>query len=292
MTDVLHGQYTVDFTKFLSNVHLANHCRLLKLQCLMNKKKQQEHEIEENELVSWLDQKIGHLRPYFSQILLGILLLLLAGLAVAFFWQQAQAREAAKWQTLAIAQGNYLRTLDNTSLTDFADQYPDDKAGLWALLYAADAEMRAGLSDFTTDRKAGFDKIKKAQNYYQRIVDSPVAKSTMLQRRSLFGLAYAYESSGDFDQARDLYQQIVELGDETPFADAAARGLKRSTDPQFAALFQTFRDYEDAPETAPGVRLPQRPDISFPQPNPRQPDIGGGEFGVEDPSGTGNDSRE
>jgi tetratricopeptide (TPR) repeat protein len=253
----------------------------------MNKKKQQEHEIEENELVSWLEEKVGHLRPYYSQILLGICLVVLAGMAIAFFMRQAQAREAAKWQTLAIAQGNYMRTLDNTSLTDFADQYPDDKAGLWALLYAADAEMRAGLSDFTSDRKAGFDKITKAQNYYKRIVDSPVSKSTMLQRRSLFGLAYAYESSGDFDQARDIYQQIVELGDETPFAEDAARGLKRSTDPQYAALFEKFRDYADAPETAPGVRLPQRPDISFPGTDSRQPDIGGGDFGVDAEPNTG-----
>ena len=105
----------------------------------------------------------------------------------------------------------------------------------------------------------------------------------MLQRRSLFGLAYAYESSGDFDLAEELYQQIVDLGEETPFAEVAARGLECSTNPQFAALFQKFRDFEGDPESAPGLRLPQRPDISFPDLS-AQPDAGGGDFGADESS--------
>ncbi len=250
----------------------------------MNQKKQHENELGENELVSWLDQKMGHIQPYWSQIALGICVLVLAGIGIAYFLDRTQTAEATKWQDLTIAQGNYRRTLDNTDLIDFGSEYPNDTAGLWAMLFAADAEMRSGLADFATDRKAGFDKIRKAQKYYQQVVDSSVKKSTMLQRRSVFGLAYAYESSGEFEQAAELYQQLVDLADETPFTEVATRGLERATNPQFAALFEKFRDHEADPEVAPGMRLPPRPNISFPNPSAEQPDMGGGEFGLQENS--------
>ena len=247
----------------------------------MNQKKQQDNELGENELVSWLDQKMGHLQPYWSQIALGICVLFLTGIGIAFFLDRTQTAEATKWQGLAIAQGNYRRTLDNNDLIDFGGEYPNDPAGLWAMLFAADAEMRSGLADFATDRKTGFDKIRKAQEYYQQVVDSSVKKSTMLQRRSVFGLAYALESSGEFARAAELYQQLVDAADETPFTEVATRGLERATNPQFAALFEKFRDYAADPEVAPGMRLPPRPNITFPDPSAEQPDIGGGEFGSQ-----------
>ena len=242
----------------------------------MNKKKQHEQEMGENELVSWIEEKFGYLKPYWSQIALGVCVLFLVAIASAFFWQRTQATEAAKWQNLSIAQRIYRRNLDNEGLKNFAAAYPDDKAGLWAMLFAADAEMRSGLADFGGDRKAGFDKIRKAQQFYQQVVDSDAEKSTLLQRRSLYGLAYAFESSGEFESARNLYQQLVDVGDDNPLADESARGLERTTNPKYVGLFETFRDYEAAPELAPGMRLPPRPDISFPA---AQPDMGGGDFG-------------
>lgn len=250
----------------------------------MNKKKQEEKEVLQNDLVTWLEEKFGHLKPYWSQITLGICAVVAIAVAAGFLWDRARKAEAEKWQTLSYAQNSYVRSLqqfgpgaDNTALADFADQYPDDTAGLWALLFAADAEMRSGLSDLSSDRKAGFDKIGQAIQYYRRVVDSTADKSTMLQRRSLFGLAYALESDGQFEEATQLYQQLADLGDETPFAESAKRALERTTNEKYATLFQTFRDYEDVPDVAPGMKLPQRPDISFPEIG-GQPDAGGGEF--------------
>ena len=249
-------------------------------------KKKQEQEIEDNELVSYFEEKLGHLKPYWSQITLGICLAILVMLGAVFLWQQNLAAEATKWQLLSIAQGNYSRTLDNRSLIEFADQYPDDQAGLWGLLYAADAEMRAGLNDLSTDRTAGFDKIKKAQKFYQNLVDSSVKKTTMLQRRSTFGLAYACESLGEFDRATELYNEIAgegqqdDGGDENPFYAEAKRALERTENEDYKKLYEQFRTFEVTEEEAPGMKLPKRPDISFPDPEV-QPDSGGGDFGSE-----------
>ncbi len=242
----------------------------------MNKKKQQEQEMSENDLVSYLEEKLGHLKPYWSQIALGACVVVLGLLGIVYLFQLSQQAEAGKWQSLNEARVQYRNTGDNSLLVDFADQYPDDTAGLWGLLFAADAEMRSGLSDFSSDRKSGFDKITKAQDFYQRIVDSSATKTTELQRRSVYGLAYAFESNGEFDKAAGFYQQLVDAGEDNPFLKDAKRGLARSTSPEFAAVFDKFREFE-IDETAPGLKLPRRPDISFPELG-AQPNTGGGEF--------------
>ena len=250
----------------------------------MNKKKQEQEEVLQNDLVSWLEQRFGDLKPYWAQIVLGLCAIAAVAIAATFLWDRARQAEAEKWQTLSYAQTSYLRSMDNTPLLDFSDQYPDDPAGMWALLFAADGEMRSGLSEFSMDRKAGFDKIGKAVGYYRRIVDSPASKSTMLQRRSKYGLAYALESNGDFAEATELYKELEALGDETPFAESVKRAIERTNNPKFAELFQQFRKYEDVPDEAPGMKLPQRPDIGFPGLGSEQPDSGGGTFAGSDDS--------
>lgn len=234
--------------------------------------------VEENDLVSYVEEKLGHLKPYWTHITLGVCVAILALLGGIFVWQKGKEGEAAKYQGLSIAYGNYARSQDNTSLKEFADQNPDDPAGLWALLFAADAEMREGLGQLANDRDAGFAKISKAKDFYQQIVDSNTKKSPMFQRRSVYALAYACESNGDFDAAKDLYSQIVESGEENPLFAEAERGLNRVTSPDMIAFFKNFKEFVPAAdEEAPGAALPQRPDISLPDVD--QPDSGGGDFG-------------
>jgi len=256
----------------------------------MNKRKQEENEIGENDLVSYLEEKMGHLKPYWTQITLGICILVLMLLAAVYLFDQGKKNEAGKWQALIEARLQYRNTGDNTLLVDFADQYPDDKAGLWALLWAADAEVRSGLAEFSSDRESGYTKVTKAQGFYQRIVDSNASKSTELQRRSVYGLAYAHESNGEFEKAAEFYQQLVE---DNPLSDDAKRGLARSTSQEFATVYNMFKEFDAGEGTAPGLKLPRRPDISFPELG-GQPNSGGGDFAsigddspaVVEPTGT------
>jgi tetratricopeptide (TPR) repeat protein len=218
------------------------------------------------------------LKPYWTQIILGLVFLTVAILLGLFLWQQAQSAEADKWQRLSIAQTTYRFSEDNSNLAELAEQFPDAPVGLWAMLYSADADMRTGLSNFGSDKKAGFDKIAKAEASYRKIVDSTAEKSTELQRRSLFGLAYALESGGKFVDAAEAYRQLVDLGEDNPFYEEAERGLNRCQNPVMVELFEKFREFEPVEGEAPGDRLPARPDISFPEAL-AQPDSGGGEFG-------------
>ncbi len=248
------------------------------------KQKLDEKALKENELISWSEKQLGSLQPYWQQIVLAIALGFLAFIAIAYFVENKASREAAKWQDLSTSIWNSENTNDISDLTYFAQEYPNDTAGLWALQLAADYELRSGIRQFTDDRKAGLDKVKKAVGLYQQVVDSNAKKTTMLQRRSVFGLAYAAESSGDFETARKYYQQIVDEGEKGPFFEAANRGRQRSTSDAYVAIFNKFRDWEDASGIAPGPVLPSRPNINFPDIDDLSPGSGG-EFGA---AGSGN----
>lgn len=258
----------------------------------MSKQKQQENEVNENELVTYFEEKLGHVKPYWSQIALGACIVIMAMIGGAYLLKQAQAMEAIKWQDLNVAVLNYKNNQDNTSLELIADQYPDDTPGMWALLYAADADVRSGLSDFLTDRTAGKDKIEKAQGYYQKILDSSVNKSTMLIQRTTFGLAYANESLGQFNEAQELYDQLAKI-DDCPFAADAKRGSARCQNPELVKLYNKFVEYvPPTEEEAPGVDLPERPDISFPELDNMQPESGGEFSPGQEPEGESDSSSD
>jgi len=98
------------------------------------------------------------------------------------------------------------------------------------------------------------------------VVDAPSsAKTTMQQRRSMFSLAYANESLGEFDAAKTMYQRVIDEAPDSIFAESAQRGLERASNPSFAKLYDDFASYKPAVEEAPGAVVPDAPDIDFPE---------------------------
>ena len=234
---------------------------------------------EENELATWAERNLAEIKPYWQQIALAIALGFLIFVGITYWLENKKNMEAGKWQDLSTAIWNAEATADVADLTFLAEEYPNHPVGMWALQLAGDYELRTGIQKFTEDRKVGLDKVKKAQTYFQQVVDSGVKKSPMLQRRSVFGLAYSAETAGDFETAKTQYQKVVDEGDESPFFESASRGLERSSNVDFVAFHKKFRDWEEASEDeAPGQVLPDRPNIDFPDLGNMTPDSGG-DFG-------------
>lgn len=232
-------------------------------------KRQHEKEILENELVTWTEKKFGHLKPHLPMVGIVAGAAVIAVILGLWWWDLAEKNRAVPWRVLNRSVSQTRLVGDARSLELVAEDFPEEPAGLWALQLAADFEMRTGILQYSGDeqqRKEGMDKVRKAKKLYLQIVESGVEKSTMLQRRSLFGLAYAAESLGEFDEAAKYYSQLLEQAGDSPFKEAAQRGLERTSQPEFAKLFEQFVSYVP-PESdeAPGPSLPQRPDISFPE---------------------------
>ena len=217
---------------------------------------------EENMLVSWFEARFGFLKPHYKTIAIVAGLLVLAVILFMFLQKMKRDNYASQWLGFNQSFCNTLMDGKPSHLTDLADQFPDAVSSNWAMQIAGDITLSDGLSTLATDRDSAMKKLKKAKAHYQAVVDSKVKKTPMLERRSVFGLAYALESLGEFDQAREYYAQLVESNDPV-FADAAQRGLSRSKDSNLANFYADFESAKMG--MAPGVRLANRPDIEFPE---------------------------
>lgn len=245
----------------------------------MNKKtrKSQLPVVEEHDLTA-AEKLVEKLSPYGSMIALGIALLFLAFIAIAYFIKAGYIAKEREWQQLNASITEVGISGNTNSLKRVAEEYPESKAGLWALQLAGDYDLRTGLSQMTYDREGGMQLINKATESLQKVVDAPAdIKSPMLQRRSTFSLAYALESVGEFGKANELYKQLVESAPDAAFAEPARRGVERTSDETYAALFEKFQKWEDILGDAPGPMIPERPDISFPSLG--ETTGGGGDFG-------------
>ena len=204
-------------------------------------------------------------QPYWSHIALGILACILAWVIISYLVQSNRDAAAAPSRQLADAMQQFNVTSNVDSLKQMKEDYPNEIATNWAMLVAGDYELNRGLSQYPSDREGAMRLIKRAKESFQDVVDSPsTAKTTMQQRRSMFSLAYASESLGEFDEAKSLYQRVLDEAPDSIFTESAQRGLERASDPDFKKLYKEFADYKPAMEEAPGVAVPDAPDIEFP----------------------------
>jgi len=222
--------------------------------------------VEEPEQLSGAEKLLEDVRPHLTTIGLVIVAITLGFIAVAFMISSRFEQNAAQWRELATSSAIAMRSGNLNGLKEVADTYPDTKAGLWALQIAGDQELRTGIEQLSYDREAGLQLIEKAKKSYLRIVEAPEAiKTTMLNRRSYFSLAYANESLGKFDEANALYKEILESDSESAFAEPARRGVERTSNEQYNALYTLFANYEvEVIGDAPGPAIPERPVIEFP----------------------------
>jgi|688.fasta_scaffold150020_1 tetratricopeptide (TPR) repeat protein len=224
----------------------------------MNKQPEQ---LEQNELVEWLDKKFGHLRPYTSQILFGLLALVALGFAVAYLIYSRMDVQAKQWQTLSSAINTFNLDRQTSHLTNIAEEFPDAESSMWALQLAGDVEMANGLQQLNSDPQSAVRTLEKAQKYYNKLLDSPTKKSTDLIQRATYALAYCTESLGQFEEAKKLYQKIVDQAGTSVYADPSKMALERLAQPEIVAFYEAYK----RSAVAPLGELPKRPDISFPE---------------------------
>lgn len=221
--------------------------------------------MEEPEELSGAELLFEKVKPHLTTIGLVVVAGVLGFIAIAVIARGRYQQDAAQWRDLSTSSAIALRTGDISGLKSVAESYPDSKAGLWALQMAGDQQLRMGIEQLSFDREAGNQLITKAKDNFQEIVDAEQSlKSTMLDRRSHFSLAYAHESLGQFKEAQTLYEQLIELAPDSAFAEPARRGLARSSNSQFVDLYTQFANFEEEViGTAPGPNLPDRPVIEF-----------------------------
>jgi tetratricopeptide (TPR) repeat protein len=220
--------------------------------------------VNTEEEMNGLEKFFHALVPHASLIGLTLAALLLLFIALAWMYQTRVEMEEGQWITLTRRSGLFEVAGTTNILKEIAEEHPDSKAGLWALQFAGDRDLYNGLSKLASDRTEAIKEIEKAREAFRKIEEAPASlKSPELQRRSTYSLAYTYESLGQMDKAAELYRRLAEEAPESAFGKMAARGLARSRNPEFAAIYDFFKNWEDP--TAPGPLSNDLPNIDFPE---------------------------
>ena len=222
--------------------------------------------VEEVEELTKAEQFSESIKPWINTIVLLTVAGTLGLIGTVFLWTNGFAQAEDEWRALATASSMSYTSGDFTALDLVSTDYSDTKVGLWALQMSADNRLQKGVSEMLNDKVAAMQLLEKSQANFQTIVDAPQSnKTSMLHRRSLFSLSYCLETQGKLTEARKYYNQLIEDAGDSAFADLAAQGLERTTDEQYAAIFEKFKNYEEVEigET-PGPELPNRPLIELP----------------------------
>ncbi len=224
----------------------------------MNKKKR---ELEKNELADAVTAHLENLKPHMTRIILIGCAVILGILAVAFWINSSRTIRESRWREYFTSS----RFADPRAMDTVAELYPNTTPGHFALIGAADADSIEAFSNLASSREAYNEKLKKAAERYEQIVESTSEVNPFARLRATYALAYTYESLGRFKRAEKLYQQIIDDAGETPEGELAASALVRITNPKMTAIYTAFEAWEPPPSTAPGRPggLPPRPDISF-----------------------------
>ena len=229
---------------------------------------------------------IESITPHMTTIALVAIAAVLAVIAWAVLKTTSFAGRAGKWQEFSQAQFIDRRTGDTQNLDDVAESYPNSEAGLMSMLFSGDIQLKKGLALLGRDRDKGFLAIQKAKASFQSIVDADDSlKTTLVNQKAQYCLAYAHESLGEMSKANTLYEEFVEAAPDAPLADSARRGIERCSDDKYVTLYQTFKNYEEEViGEAPGPSIPEKTTPgSFPV-------VDAGE-GVVPPKGDDTDTR-
>jgi len=164
--------------------------------------------------------------PSRNTVLVGGLVLL--ALALVFSWRYfaASARENdsarwLRWDTLFAPK----------HLETFADdkEVQGTSQARLALFQLARLQLHQGLRDLGSSRARARESITKATRTYEKLVDES-RDVPLLQQEALLCAAKGYESLGDLQKARTLYDRLAQEHPRSACGREATESLKRLTD--------------------------------------------------------------
>ncbi len=227
----------------------------------MNQKKR---ELEQNELASVLEEKLEALRPH--AFLIGAIIVAVLGIIVLSVYLIASRRaiEGSRWQEFFLASSAQPQTLpDARLLENMANDNQGTVVAAIALIKAADVDMLNSLGRSTDNEDELLALLRRAKKNYGSVVDSDTQLHPFWKRRALHGLAYACETLGELDEAKQHYQRLVDEAKDTPIFSLAKSGLKRVSNPSAIAVVAAFEHWKPASEAPGPTGLPERPRIDF-----------------------------
>ena len=241
-------------------------------------KTERRHELQENELATWLGQVI-HTYQHYLRAALGVIILAALGLmASAYMNNRSKQTQEAAWSAYFEA----LSTPESNALKKVAETYSGTEAGGWALQSAGDFGLEQGIRELFRDKQQAAERLKGAEEAYEAVIAS--YQEPMLVKRAMLGLAKAQESQQNLDGAKQNYEEIVNrwgADQEDQVVLIAKSRLESINSPNAEQWYAWFAQQEPptSPLDDPGFfeglpNVPADPDLTMPKPGQL---LGGGE---------------
>lgn len=233
-------------------------------------KTQRRHELATNVLADWLGEKIEALKPYSAAVSVTTLLVVVVIFASVMLYQRREASTAQAWSDYFAAIENQSPDEATDKLEAVAIDHPRSAAGLWSRLSLADTHLANGVEDLFKDRASARKALDRAIDDYQAVVEQ-APRDSLLAERATFGLAEAYESKNELEDARKQYRTLLEGWPNGAFSALAKdrlADLDRKATKDFYDWFakqspQTKPKFPGLPGQKPAFDLDKLPDDHF-----------------------------
>jgi hypothetical protein len=228
-------------------------------------KSERRHDLQSNELAHSLGTGIEKVQPFAQYIVGGVVIAALLAVGWGVYTSFAKKSAAAAWTEYYFT----INTGDAESFKAIAADHPGSAAAIWAEQTAGDEYLADGIDALYKDRGQGVELLNKAISSYEVVKNK--AQTTELRTRAELGLAQAYESLGQIDKAKALYQQVIAAGLQpaiTTVATNRVEFLNSQAGKDFYAWFDKLKPAPAMPLKLPGDLNvpPTSPNLKFDAP--------------------------
>jgi hypothetical protein len=228
-------------------------------------KSERRHELQQNDLAIYLDKINRSIEPYSKLIAVVVGVVIVGGIAYAFYRSEQTAKRSESTLQLIQAVG----TQDAEVFLTVSDNYPNTAAGDWARLYQGQSYLSQGIQSLFNDRENAEELLSDAQQALRAAISGK--KDKLLLSRGQFGIARAAEALGEIDQAIEEYKKVIEINESEAMNEKAQERIDALSDPEAKTFVSWFADQDftprdpSAPPTLPGTgSLPGIPDLDLP----------------------------
>ncbi len=228
-------------------------------------KSERRHDLQNNELASTLGTGIDKVQPFVQYIVGGVVIAAVLAVGWGVYTSFARKSAAAAWTEYYFT----LNTGDAEAFKAIAADHPGSAAAIWAEQTAGDEYLADGIDALYKDRSQGIELLKKAISSYESV--SSKTQNSELRTRAELGLAQAYESLGEIEKAKDLYQQVISAGLQpaiTSVATSRVAFLNSQAGKDFYSWFDKLKPAPALPPKMPGdlSNPPTSPNLKFDAP--------------------------
>ena len=214
------------------------------------------HELQTNELASWIANQYQKHRGHLPAVLWGAVAVCAAVVLVGVWSSRQGGSAAVAWEEF-YQIGNLDAKVRPKRLKELAERFPNTEIALWAQLDRADQLCFDGHAKLEMDRGIAVDYLREAQQTYAAILLDQKALPEMIHRAAM-AEAKCWELLGDRAKAIDTYRSAAKrfggkYSELTKDANSRASELEQPEAAEFYKWLAEYKPPVSRPLNIPGL---------------------------------------